>query len=565
MDLPGSGARDHGDETPSSRKPQREKRFKNSMSDTQVGSEVRPRVESVLVVDDDVRVVELLQITLGGRGYQVLSAYDGETALKTIQSHRPDLVVLDVRLPKRSGFEVLELVRQDAVLKSLPIVLVSANAATETRLQGLRLGADDYLTKPFSPRELIMKIRRLLDRAQDRRVLLMKNEALEDEVRRHRGALHDLHQELNRNLSRMGLLLGQVLDLNRTASLEQVLERFIATPVGGLDYSRLALLVRQRDGAFRTRATRGVEERALRGLRFSEGGFLLRVLRSVERPMRIEELAGYPEGREEMGRLAAAGMTLIVPAICDQELRGVLVLGERAQGELSRFDRKLVDVLAHSVAIALKNVELPGETERSFLQTTATLIATVEARYPFLEGHSERVTELALALGRRLVLHEDEMERLRYGALLHDLGDLPEYGELFAVPVHLSIEERERHRRESAERATALLGASGDGALGAILRHQHEWWNGSGFPSGLARDEIPLAARIVALVNAWDALTHPRPHRPAHLPTAAMAILRQRAGSQFDPELVSILEQVLLHRGEDAAMILGPYAQGEER
>ncbi|MCA9727016.1 MAG: response regulator, partial [Candidatus Eisenbacteria bacterium] len=113
--------------------------------------------ETLLVVDDDVRVVELLQITLGGRGYDVQTAYDGETALKLLKAQTPDLVVLDVRLPKKGGLDVLQALRKDATLADVPVILISANAATEARLQGLRLGADDYVTKPFSPRALILR------------------------------------------------------------------------------------------------------------------------------------------------------------------------------------------------------------------------------------------------------------------------------------------------------------------------------------------------------------------------------------------------------------------------
>ena len=514
------------------------------MSDTQLGSPVHSRTESVLVVDDDVRVVELLQITLGGRGYQVLSAYDGETALRSIQSHRPDLVVLDVRLPKRSGFEVLELVRQDGHLKSLPVILVSANAATETRLQGLRLGADDYLTKPFSPRELIMKIRRLLDRAQDRRVLLMKNEALEDDVKRHRAALQELSGELNRNLNRMGAVLGQVLDLNRSASIEQLLDHFIATTVAGLDFTRLALLTATRDQDFRPLISRGVEESPLRMLRLSEHGFLLRVLRSISRPMRLEEFDLYPEAADELGRLAAAGLTTVIPASSENVLHGILLLGERESGgAISRFDWKLLEVLGHSIAVAIRKVELEAESQRAFLKTTATLIAAVEERYPHMRGHSARVAETALSMGRRLVLRDDELEILRYGALLHDLGELPGYSEMLDPSVRLSVAEREQHRRESIARAETLLGQGGDGPIGSILLHQHEWWNGTGFPEGLRGEEIPLLARIVALANAWDALLSERPHRPAYSPEAARKIVGERAGVQFDPELLTPLMQ----------------------
>lgn len=512
------------------------------MSQASSASQHPVRTETVLVVDDDVRVVELLQITLGGRGYQVLSAYDGETALKTIRSQGPDLVVLDVRLPRKSGFEVLEALRDEAAFRALPIVLISANAATETRLQGLRLGADDYLTKPFSPRELIMKIRRLLDRAEDRQVLSLKNEVLEDEVRRSRASLHEMHSEMTWNLNRMGVLLGQVLEMNEAFSVDRVLERFVATTVGGLDYERMALLTASADAAVAPVISRGISESALKALRFRPGGFVLRVLQSVERPMRIDEFDAYPEAGEEIQRLAAAGLSLLVPALHEHNLRAVLGLGDRRHGlELTRFDWKLLEILGHSIASALRNVEVFGETQRSFLETTATLVGAVESRYPFMSGHSERVKELSLALGRRLVLPETEMEALRFGALLHDVGELPSYQELLERPVHLSRDERVRHRIESLDRARRLVALDGDGLVAQILRYQHEWWDGTGLPEGRRGEEIPLGARVVALANAWDALGHDRPQRPGYEAAETRRILEGRAGTQFDPELVPLL------------------------
>lgn len=511
------------------------------MSETRKAPDLERRTDTVLVVDDDVRVVELLQITLGGRGYQVLSAYDGETALKTIRGHRPDLVVLDVRLPRKSGFEVVEEVRGDPDLRALPIVLISANAATETRLQGLRLGADDYLTKPFSPRELIMKIRRLLDRSADRQLLSLRNDVLEDEVKRHRHALHEMHSEMSWNLNRMGLLLDQVLELNSASSLERVLERFVATTIGGMNFERMALFAETSSG-LQPLTSRGVPEALLPGLRLTSDGFCLRVMRSVGRVMRLDEFDSYPEAVPETRRLAAAGLTLLVPAMADHELRGVLALGDRdAEHPLGRFDSKLLEVLGHAIATALRHVEQISETQRSFLETTATLIAAVEERFDYMRGHSERVKDLALHLGRRLVLGSSQMETLRHGALLHDLGQLPVYQDLCDEPRRLTVAEREQNRVQAASRAERLLGPSGDEEVSGILRSQHEWWDGSGFPDGLAGEMIPIGARIVALANAWDALLHERPERSAYDPAEARRILADRSGRQFDPALVALV------------------------
>ena len=120
---------------------------------------------SILVVDDDRRVVELLAIALGAYGFRVLQAADGEEALQLAQRERPDLVVLDVRLPRKSGYEVCERLRQDPDDPHIPIIMVSAAVETEARLQGLARGADDYVPKPFHLEEVLARIRALLRRS----------------------------------------------------------------------------------------------------------------------------------------------------------------------------------------------------------------------------------------------------------------------------------------------------------------------------------------------------------------------------------------------------------------
>jgi DNA-binding response OmpR family regulator len=127
------------------------------------------RPVTILVVDDDARVIELLEIAFGAHGWKVVRASDGEQALRLATDARPDLVVLDVRLPRRSGFEVCEALRRDPLTADLPVIMVSAVGDTDARVQGLARGADDYLAKPFSPKELVARIRRMLARSRDAR------------------------------------------------------------------------------------------------------------------------------------------------------------------------------------------------------------------------------------------------------------------------------------------------------------------------------------------------------------------------------------------------------------
>jgi len=120
----------------------------------------------ILVVDDEPEAVELVEFNLKQAGFSVTTAADGAEALNKARSSPPDLVVLDLMLPEINGLEVCKMLRRDPATSNLPVIMLTAKAAEIDRVLGLELGADDYITKPFSPRELVLRIQKLLQRGQ---------------------------------------------------------------------------------------------------------------------------------------------------------------------------------------------------------------------------------------------------------------------------------------------------------------------------------------------------------------------------------------------------------------
>ena len=149
----------------------------------------------ILLVDDDHEIVRVLKAYLEQANFQVLTAYDGETALHTIRHDRPDLVVLDLMLPDRDGWEITRQLRADDQWSALPIIMLTARVEDTDKIIGLELGADDYITKPFNAREVVARIRTVLRRSQNRgtaapsRVLRNGNLALD--VHRHELRIDD--------------------------------------------------------------------------------------------------------------------------------------------------------------------------------------------------------------------------------------------------------------------------------------------------------------------------------------------------------------------------------------
>lgn len=143
------------------------------------------RSASILVVDDDQRNIRLVESILKSNGYGVIHAYDGEEALRRVEADRPDLLLLDVMMPNLSGFEVCRRLRERHATRLLPIIMITALNALEDKVQGLDLGADDFLSKPINRTELLAKVRSIL-----------RVRALQEEVERQKGELESANREL---------------------------------------------------------------------------------------------------------------------------------------------------------------------------------------------------------------------------------------------------------------------------------------------------------------------------------------------------------------------------------
>ena len=116
----------------------------------------------ILVVDDEIYIVHILDFSLGMEGYEVLTALDGEQALERLKSDKPDLIVLDIMMPKVDGYEVCRAIKANPETQHIPVILLSAKGRNVDQKMGFDVGADDYITKPFSPRKLVERINALL-------------------------------------------------------------------------------------------------------------------------------------------------------------------------------------------------------------------------------------------------------------------------------------------------------------------------------------------------------------------------------------------------------------------
>jgi two-component system alkaline phosphatase synthesis response regulator PhoP len=191
--------------------------------------------QRILVVDDDREIARLVRAYLEQSGYQVLVAYDGETALHMLRRDRPDLVVLDLMLPDRTGQDVTRVVRNDATLAALPIIMLTARVEDADKIVGLELGADDYVTKPFNPHELVARVRAVLRRAQAEpcRPRLLQVGSLQVDVDAHEVRVRD--QVVHLTPTEFSLLQVLVSNAGRALTRLELVEKGLGYSYEGLD------------------------------------------------------------------------------------------------------------------------------------------------------------------------------------------------------------------------------------------------------------------------------------------------------------------------------------------
>lgn len=398
----------------------------------------------VLVVDDDRRVLELLDVALTAQGFRVLPAGDGDEGLLRAQQDRPDLVVLDLRLPKKSGLDVLEWLRRDPEDPDVPILVVSALPEPDSRLEAFRRGADDYLSKPFSPRELVARLRRLLSRAGEARSLRRRTLELERSLATAREEAARATREAGRQGRLRELVHAAGRELQAELDLDRLATRTLALFEARLHAGWLALLLPGDEGTLGATAARGEGLDRAWALELAPRGLLCTVLGPLGRPALREELERFPELREPLMPFVAAGVALFVPLRLGSDLQAVVIADERRDGRPYDAEQlsgaaALAEVAAGAIAAA-RRVRAQGE--RMVAAPGARALAEFPADVATLLDHAARV----------LLVPSGDRWLLRHALAASD----PAY------PVRLARETRD----DPSGLVTRLLGWLEEGARG---------------------------------------------------------------------------------------------------
>lgn len=236
---------------------------------------------------------------------------------------------------------------------------------------------------------------------------------------------------------------------------------------------------------------------------------------------------------------------ICVPIKVKEKVIGVLEVSNKEGGEnFDQEDLSLLTSLADQVAIALDNARLYHELEETFFQTAESLADAIEKRDPYTGGHTKRVTLYSLAIARYLQLNPLEKKWLRIASVLHDIGKIKIDDEILKKPERLSPEEFDAIKRHSDMGAEIIEHIQQLKEIVPGVKYHHEHINGGGYPSGLRGEDIPVIAKIVAVADAYDAMTTDRPYRKALEKEAAIEELRKCSGTQLDKNVVEAFVRV---------------------
>jgi response regulator RpfG family c-di-GMP phosphodiesterase len=505
------------------------------VEDLALAHEDSPRV---LVVDDEKVIREILSDFLTMEGYVVRTVEDGAAALRELKLRPYDLVISDLKMPQMGGIELLESITQNNI--NVLTVIMTGFGTVETAIEAMKKGAYDYILKPFKVEEVVHVVQRGLDRQRLQAENIRLREAL---------SLYRVSEAVASSLE-----LDHILDVILSATLEET----------GADAVTLHL---------RHPKSGRVEE------------YARRVSRSAEiigdTTMDLDELATFHQSERPLVAHGIKASRFFAKNVDGRKLVSFtsvgLKLGDRSLGYLNaysftrgkKFDegqRKLLVILASRAAVSIDNARLYDDVvakakdlqranhslEENFRQTIVGFAHALDESDRYTRGHSERVAHYASLIARGMTLPEAEVDTIRQAALMHDIGKIGIRYEKLNKPGKLTPEEVTMFRTHPAKGKRILEPIPFMQNLIPGCWCHHEAWDGGGYPQGLMGDSIPLIGRVVAVADAYDAMTSDRAYRKALPHEVAIAELERCSGAQFDPAIVEVFLSIIVTYRRDA-------------
>ena len=339
-------------------------------------------------------------------------------------------------------------------------------------------------------------------------------------------------------LNHVGKLLGRILPL------KQLLSEILRMANEVFSFKACAVLLAEPGdpSSMTVKAAVGYPDDAISTLTIKRGEGITGEVYRTGIPRLVEDITldpayipGIIGGRCEMA----------CPLVARGKVLGVLDAEGEKPGCFDEQKFVLFSTFASQAAVAIRNAQMLERTQSTYYQTITSLANALEARDSYTRGHSERVTALAMRIGANMGLGRRDMGVIRESGLLHDIGKIGIPDGVLNKPSSLSTSEREEIEHHPMFGNNILGQLKFLHQASKAILHHHERFDGQGYPAGLLGQEIPLVARIIAVADAWDAMTSTRPYRNALERQSALDEISQHSGAQFDPAVVKAFLDVV--------------------
>jgi putative nucleotidyltransferase with HDIG domain len=488
----------------------------------------------VLVVDDDASFADLVAGVLTERGYLAVATAEPSEGLRLLSQDRFAVAIVDLVMPGMGGLEFADRLRAQS--PDTQVVILTGQPDLDSAVEGIRQGVFDYLEKA----QLHMgRLLRSVESAVDRSGLVRHNRELVAALSESNDLLKGLHA------SSAAISGAQHID----RLLSQVVQA--ARETCRAESARVVLFDRSHTGELVVSGVEGPGGTTLRGLRLRPGQGILGLALERDEAVGVAQPAAHPRYDPRCDALPTSLPGLVCSPLKHRDVLGVLVVaGSRRPGGFGGPDQEALTILARQAAVAIDNALGQERAVNFFTHASGILVEFIEAVDVNHPGHSSNVAVLSDMLSRRLGLSDAERRNIHFGALLHDIGKVRLERSLMRSTGALPPGARARLEQHPALGLEILKPITLWEEILAIVHAHHERWDGKGYPRGLAGDEIPLGARIVAVAEAYDVMTCPTAHARERDPGGPLAELEACSGTQFDPRIVRLFLAELREHGD---------------
>lgn len=487
--------------------------------------------ERILITDDEASVLQFCRKILVEKGYEVETASSTSHALKACGEAPFDVLLTDILMPEMDGRQLIEKVRVHQ--PDIAVVVMTGQGTMNMALEASRLGVMGFIVKPFTPDFLISSVQNVMEKRQ-----IIRESA---------------RWKLLMPLFEITKTLMSEVDLNRLLNL------IVSYAVAETKAEEGSLLILDSAGQLRNCVVTEFVPSRTGILSSGVGERIARWTMEYRRPILLHR--HVPSNKQYRSEKNFLGIfddndllsILSVPLIKKSRIIGVLNLSKLTDPTpFTEADQDLISVLCGQAAVAVENARLFRELhqrtediEEASFNAIRALAQALETKDWQAWDYRDRMVRYTLAVAQKLELLPSEIRQLKYAALLHDIGLIGVRDAIMKMKGRFGEKEFLEMKNHPHAGAQIVKRIKFLDDVVPVIYHHHERWDGKGYPDGLAGEKIPIGSRILAVIDAFDAMTSDRPYRNAVPCQVAVEELQRCSGTQFDPTVVKVFLEIL--------------------